>query len=237
MSAQLFVDTSQPFLHYVDTWHQQLTSLTISQVQPDARRGAILSIDVINGFCSEGTLASPRVARIILPITRLMNAAWQRGTRQIVLIQDTHEPEAVEFNDWAPHCVRGTRESQAVPEIMALPFYSELPIIPKNSINPALNTDLPQWIDQHPDLEDFIVVGDCTDLCTYQLAMFLRLDANARQIQRRVIVPADCVDTYDLPVGTAQQAGIPAHPGEFFNTMFLYHMSLNGIEVVASIGD
>jgi nicotinamidase-related amidase len=229
--------SAQPFLSYVDTWRQQLPKLSIDRAQPDARRGAVLSIDVINGFCTEGPLASPRVANIVLPITRLMETAWHRGTRQIVLIQDTHEPQAVEFNAWAPHCVRGTSESEPVPEIKALPFYSELPIIPKNSISPNLNTDLSHWMEQYPELEDFIVVGDCTDLCTYQLAMFLRLDANARQIQRRVIVPANCVDTYDLPVGAAQQAGIPAHPGEFFHTMFLYHMALNGIEVVASIGD
>jgi nicotinamidase-related amidase len=197
----------------------------------------VLSIDVINGFCTEGPLASRRVANIVLPVTRLMETAWHRGTRQIVLIQDTHEPQAVEFNAWAPHCVRGTSESEAVPEIRALPFYSELPIIPKNSISPNLNTDLSHWMEQFPELEDFIVVGDCTDLCTYQLAMFLRLDANARQIQRRVIVPADCVDTYDLSVVAAQKAGILAHPGEFFHAMFLYHMALNGIEVVASIGD
>lgn len=237
MVAQPLTDTAQTFLGYVDAWRQQLPRLSIDRAQPDVRRGAILSVDVINGFCNEGPLASPRVANIVRLIARLMKSAWRRGTRQIVLIQDTHEPHAVEFNDWTPHCIRGSSESQTVPEIRALPFYQELTIVPKNSISSTLNTELSHWMDQYAELEDFIVVGDCTDLCTYQLAMFLRLDANARQKQRRVIVPADCVDTYDLSVETAEQTGLLAHPGELFHAIFLYHMAVNGIEVVASIED
>jgi hypothetical protein len=80
-----------------------------------------------------------------------------------------------------------------------------------------------------------MVVGDCTDLCTYQLAMFLRLDANARQKARRVIVPADCVQTYDLPVEIASGLGALPHPGNLLHAVFLYHMQLNGVEVVSEI--
>jgi hypothetical protein len=65
--------------------------------------------------------------------------------------------------------------------------------------------------------------------------MQLRLDANARQLQRRVIVPTDCVDTYDRAVVIAtQQGGLP-HDAELLNAVFLYHMALNGVEVVRKI--
>jgi nicotinamidase-related amidase len=106
---------------------------------------------------------------------------------------------------------------------------------PKNSIHSALDTELETWLDNQPDLDTFVVVGDCTDLCTYQLAMHLRLHANANQINRRVIVPEDCVDTYDLPVETALVMGILPHPAEPIHAMFLYHMALNGVEVIKSI--
>jgi hypothetical protein len=65
--------------------------------------------------------------------------------------------------------------------------------------------------------------------------MHLRLHANANQINRRVIVPEDCVDTYDLPVETALVMGILPHPAEPIHAMFLYHMALNGVEVIKSI--
>ena len=88
---------------------------------------------------------------------------------------------------------------------------------------------------EHPKVSDYLVVGDCTDLCVYQLAMHLRLDANARQKNRRVIIPAECVDTYDMSVSTAAKLGAMPHDAELLHAIFLYHMALNGIVIVKSI--
>ncbi len=103
--------------------------------------------------------------------------------RNILFLQDTHEPNAVEFGAYPPHCVRGTEEAETVEELRALPFFKQITIMEKNSISSGLNTGLNEWLFRHPNVDTFIVVGDCTDLCTYQLAMHLRLDANARQLQ------------------------------------------------------
>jgi nicotinamidase-related amidase len=108
-------------------------------------------------------------------------------------------------------------------------------IFEKNTIDASLRTGLPAWIDAHPEIDRVLVVGDCTDICVYQLAMHFRLDANARARSRRVIVPADCVDTYDLPVDTAISLGSVPHDAGLLHRLFLYHMRLNGIEVYAKI--
>lgn len=223
------------FLPYLHHWVNSLPSLPLANALPAPERAAILSVDVIQGFCVSGPLASPRVARIVTPIVQLFQSAHAAGLKHILLTQDTHEPDAVEFANFPPHCVRGTAEAEPVAEIQALPFFHEMVILPKNSIASGLNTGLSDWLDAHPEVNTFIVVGDCTDLCTYQLAMHLRLDANARQIQRRIIVPADCVETYDLPVDTARQIGALPHPADLLHAVFLYHMALNGMEVVQSI--
>jgi nicotinamidase-related amidase len=131
--------------------------------------------------------------------------------------------------------VRGTEEAETVSEIKALPFFDQLTIMEKNSINSGLNTGLDAWIAAHPEVHTYLVVGDCTDLCTYQLAMHLRLSANALQKQRRVLVPENCADTYDTPIQTARQIGAFAHPADYFHNTFLYHMALNGVEVVKEI--
>jgi hypothetical protein len=65
--------------------------------------------------------------------------------------------------------------------------------------------------------------------------MHLRLDANARQLNRKVIVPANCVDTYDRPVSAARAEGGLPHPGDLLHAVFLYHMALNGVEIAKSI--
>jgi len=234
-STAPLVTESEAFLAYLDTWTGALPALELAAALPQPRQAAIISVDVIQGFCTVGALASPRVGRIVEPISRLFRAAWGRGLRHIVLVQDTHEPEAVEFGAWPQHCVRGTAESQTVAEFQALPFYDQMVIFPKNSISSRLNTGLNDWLAAHPAVDTFVVVGDCTDLCTYQLAMDLRLEANARQLRRRVIVPADCVDTYDRPVEVAQKEGGLPHPAGLLHAVFLYHMALNGVEVVRQI--
>lgn len=227
---------SQEFLTFLKEWTAGLPRLELKEAVRQAENTALVSVDVINGFCKAGPLASPRVARIAAPVAGLMQRAWEAGVRHILLTQDTHDPDAVEFGSWPAHCVRGTAEAQAVDEIRALPFYDHMVTIEKNSIASQMNTGLAAWVEAHPQVDTYLVVGDCTDLCVYQLAMYLRLDANARQIQRRVIVPVDCVDTYDYPLAAARENGGLPHPGGLLHEVFLYHMALNGVEVVAGIG-
>jgi nicotinamidase-related amidase len=235
MDALSLTQQAQPFLADLEIWLDRLPVLPLSEAARNPQQAAVVSVDVIHGFCNEGPLASPRVGKIVPPIVRLFRSAWEYGIRNIVLTQDTHEPDAVEFSAWPVHCVRGTSEAETVSEIKALSFYDRMVIIEKNSIHAGLNTGLNQWVAQHPEVDTYIIVGDCTDLCTYQLAMHLRLDANARQVQRRVIVPVECVDTYDRPIEAARSEGGFAHPGNLIHAVFLYHMALNGIEVVSRI--
>lgn len=235
VSTSLLAEQAQPFLAYLQNWQENLPTLSLVEAFPQPRQAAILSVDVIQGFCYEGPLSSPRVAAIVVPITRLFEQAWQHGVRNIVLTQDTHEPEAVEFAQWPAHCVRGTSEAETVSAFKSLPFFNQMTIFEKNSIASGLNTGLNAWLADHPQVDTFVVVGDCTDLCTYQLAMHLRLEANARQLQRRVIVPANCVQTYDRPVEVAREQGGLPHPGDLLHAIFLYHMLLNGVEVCGQV--
>lgn len=225
----------QSFLVFLGSWFSNLPGQPIGQAITNPNRAAIIAIDVTNGFCKTGPLSSPRVARIVAPIVRLFERSWHAGVRHILLPQDAHATDAVEFAQWPPHCVAGSDEAETVSEIKTLLFFNQMVILPKNSINPSLNSTLPDWLKYHPEVDTFIIAGDCTDLCTYQLAMYIRTEANASQKQRRVIVPADCVDTYDMPVEQATKLGILPHPAEIIHAFFLYHMALNGVEVCSGI--
>jgi len=226
---------AERFLDYVDDWISKLSAQAANAFFSKPEEIAILSVDVTNAFCRKGNLASERAASIIQPITKLLALAWKKGVRNFVLLHDCHSPEAEEFNAFAPHAIRDSDESEAVDEIKALPFYKQMTIFEKNSIDPAQNTGLDEWIAQHPQVKTYVVVGDCTDLCVYQAAMHLRTYANARELDWRVLVPANCVETYDLSVADAKALGAVPHDGDLLHRIFLYHMALNAIEVVKEI--
>lgn len=227
---------SIPFVNYLEAWLAGLKPLKLSKVIDDPAHAAVLCVDIINGFCTTGPLASPRVQGIVKPIVKLFSDCHAAGVRHFILTQDTHAPDAVEFAHYPPHCVRDTAESQTAPELLKLPFAGEYVVIEKNSIASHQNTALDAWLNAHSDVTTFIVAGDCSDLCTHQLAMHLRLRANAAQLRGvRVILPANCVQTYDTPVKVAQRLGIPAHAGDLLHAVFLHNMWANGVEVAGKV--
>jgi nicotinamidase-related amidase len=227
---------SKPFLDWLARWEEGLPEVTLEEIVSDPARVALASVDLTNGFCCEGPLASPRVAGIIPATVRLFQRAYDLGVRHFLLPQDTHDADALEFLAYPPHAVGGTSESDTVDELKALPFSDSFRIIPKNSVSCDIGTDLDPWLDAHPRVTTFIVVGDCTDICVHLMAMHLRLRANVLGVSdARVIIPADCVQTYDLSVKAAAQVGALPHDGDLLHSIFLYHMALNGIEVVAHL--
>lgn len=230
------VDRSRPFLVYASDWYDSLTDLALADVVGDAPdKVAVFSIDMVNGFCKEGALSGVRVGALIEPVVDVVRRAYDLGVRAFVLAQDTHDPNTPEFAAYPPHCVAGTAESEAVAELQELPFANEMTTIAKNSLSADIGTTLGDWMRERPQLETFIVIGDCTDLCVYSSAMHLRLYANAHNLQRRVMVPANAVDTFETPVSVARELGIKAHDGDLHHILFLHHMAMNGIEVVAGL--
>lgn len=226
---------STKFLDYIENWLENLPILTFEEVIPEPEKAAIISADVINGFLYEGPLSSPRVAAIDKPITQLLKVAWKRGVRDILLVQEGHHQDSLEFDAFGAHALKGTAEAETIDMIKALPFYHQLDIIYKESIHPALNNNFDEWIDQRNHLKTFIAVGDVTDLCLYHLATYLRFRANAFHQERHVIVPANCVQTWHISVEDSEGLPVMPHHGDLLHTEFLYHLALNGIEVVREI--
>jgi hypothetical protein len=227
------------FLNWLGDWIAQLPSLDLSQYMMAhnirSENVAVISADLVEGFCYEGPLASPRIANIVEPSANLMQRAYDLGVRHFALVQEYHTHDALEFEQFGPHCIRGTEEAATVKPLADLPFSNLFTVIHKNSIHPALRTDMDRWLAERRELTTFITVGDCTDLCTYQLAMHLKLSANAAGEHVHVLVPENCVQTYDLPVATSGKVGALPHDGDLLHALFLYHMALNGAQVVREI--
>jgi hypothetical protein len=122
MDAEQLIAHSRPFLEWLNTWYAGRPARPLAEVVSKPRACALLSVDVINGFCRAGPLASPRVGAIVQPIARLMRAAYAAGVRDFAVSEDHHPPDAVEFGQYPPHCMRGTAESgRAAPRRRAAP--------------------------------------------------------------------------------------------------------------------
>lgn len=240
MDLEQLLAESREFLGWLVDWYSGLPELTLDEViraaGGDAGAVALFAVDLTVGFAEQGPLASDRVANIVPAAVRLFERTEALGVCHFVLPQDTHSPDAVEFGSFPAHCVAGTAESKTVPELSALPFSDRFTVIEKNSISSNLDTELGAWLDERPQVKTFLVVGDCTDLCVYQLAMYLRLRANARNLEGvHVIVPSNVVDTYHMPVTVAEVIGSMPHHGDLLNLIFLYSMAQNGVQVVEAL--
>src|SRR5688500_12164346 len=110
MSSNInLLENTRPFLAYLEEWYNALTPLALDTIITGApERVALISIDVINGFCKSGPLASERVGRIAQPVADLFQRAQDLGVRNLALTQATHDPKTPEFLAYPPHCLRGT---------------------------------------------------------------------------------------------------------------------------------
>lgn len=236
--TEAYIRDRAEFLAFLKEWEDALPSISFAEVIHEAGgpdNVAVVCVDVVVGFCGVGRLASPRVGCIVPPIVNLFKLAYSLGIRNFVLPQDAHPADSLEFEAYGPHCIEGSEEAETVPELKQLPFADRFAIMPKQSLNPGIDTKFPEWLDAHPGIKRFIVVGDCTDLCIYQIAMYLKLRANQFRLDYDVMVPKNCVDTFDTPLKKARELGILPHDADLLHPLFLYHMALNGIRVVRAL--
>jgi len=226
------------FFEWLEKWQDERPTERLSEIIAHAggpQNTAVFCVDMIKGFTSEGPLASPRVAALTHNVVKILSAAYEAGVYDLVFAQDAHTADALEFAAFPPHCIVGTSESEPIEAIHELIFFDDMAIFPNNCLNALVGTGLVEWLSDRPQLNALIVIGDCTDLCVFQLAMGLKMRANSAGLASRVFVPTDCVNTYDLPVEAALSIGALPHPGDLMHSMALYQMALNGIEVVKTI--
>lgn len=229
-------DTPEAFLSWLSQWESDLPFRHLKDVLSAPECTALVSQDMLKGFCYTGALSSPRAAGIVPNVVQLFQNAHDLGLRHFLLLQDTHDRDAVEFSAYPPHCIEGTEESETIDELARLPFSDRFTILRKNAISSHVGTDLEPWLKAHPEVNTFINVGVCTDICIYHLTIYFRVRANILgDADARILVPADCVQTYDLSIQEATDSRTLPHHGDLLHRTFLYHMALNGIEVVSGL--
>jgi nicotinamidase/pyrazinamidase len=152
-------------------------------------RRAVIVVDMLRGFLEPGRpLDCGESARAIIPaVRRRIEEEMARGAT-ILWVADNHAPDDKEFAMFPPHCIRGTAEAEIIPALADLVDSANL--LPKTRYSGFYGTNLAERLARlRPDV--ITVVGVCTDICVMHTV------ADARNRDYAVIVPADCVATFD----------------------------------------
>ena len=162
---------------------------------------ALVIVDMVNGFLTEGVLSSPRSASVLPECEKLLQFFAEHHL-PCVAFADCHEPECLEFQQFPPHCLKNTSESQLAPSLQKIGGYV---LIEKNSTNGFFAPEFQEFFRKHDELENFLVCGVCTDICVMQFCLTLKTFCNQQNKPVQIIVPVNAVETYDAPNHSAEK--------------------------------
>jgi len=185
---------------------------------------ALVIVDMVNGFLTEGVLSSPRSASVLPECEKLLKF-FKENNLPCVAFADCHEPDCIEFNSFPPHCIRNTSESEIAPKLQKIGGYLK---IEKNSTNGFLTPEFQEFIRTNPEIQKIVVCGVCTDICVMQFCLTLKTYCNQENRNLEVLLPVNAVETYDSPdhdADSMQNAAlaIMAQAGIKLTSEVIYH--------------
>lgn len=185
---------------------------------------ALYNIDMNNGFVKFGAMANPNYLKLV-PEQIKMFEKFKREGQQINFVLEAHDPNAVEFKKYPPHCIKDTPEAEVIKELIK---YQQMPGVNtygKNSINGALNRNAQDQIRILKALKEIVVEGVCADLCVMDFARTLARYLDEINHEAKIFVVRNAIDTYDAP----------GHNREEWLTIAEKVMTQAGIEYVENI--
>ena len=214
-TKELLLNESNEMISGIYERLQSLESLDLKSL--DKNRTMLLIVDINKGFAKAGALYSDRIEKLINPISNLAKYALNNGIR-VKAFTDYHTEDSIELKAYPKHWMKDTDECELVEELNL----EGIEVIKKNSTNGFLEEN---FILNKEEIDNVIIVGDCTDICIYQLAISLRAEFNRVNKDGEIYVPKKLVDTFDMPM----------HKANFMNYVFLNSMLDNGVKVIEDI--
>ncbi len=182
----------------------------------------LVVVDMINGFLFEGALCDPHIDCCTEPIRQLIERFLQHH-QPVVAFRDSHQKDSREFADFPEHCLENSHESELIDALK--PYQDQMIVLLKNSTNGFVQPQFESTLKSLLPLDKIVITGCCTDLCVLHFALSLKGYLNEHNLSTEVIVPENCVDTFEA-------AG---HPRAAMSEMALTMMKNAGILVLESL--
>ena len=157
----------------------------------------LVVVDMVNGFVREGMLHDEKIGEKLERQIELIKEAKAEG-KLIVFIKDTHDKDSAEFERFGdmPHCLKGTSEAELVDELKIYENDEDTISIEKNCTNFMEAPDFRLLMETQPNMNEFDIVGCCSDICVFDGAMGLAGYLDQRNRRHIIRVHEDAIATY-----------------------------------------
>ncbi len=156
----------------------------------------LIVVDMLKGFIDEGPLADPSIRQIVPENVRLVET-FLNEKKPVLYFQDAHTKDALEFENYPPHCLKGTKESELIDELKV--FEDKMIQVEKNTTNGFFAPAFQSYLKENPDLDKITVIGCCTDICVLNFSVTMKTYSQTIGHPITIVVPENAVDTFGLP--------------------------------------
>ncbi len=162
----------------------------------------LVVVDMVEGFVNFGALADKKIDKITPNITNLIKHINKENTK-VIVFRDSHNVNDEEFKTFPVHCLKGSLESQFIPQIKALENQIDLDI-EKNTTNGFITKKFQKLI-KNCTFDNVIVTGCCTDICVLNFVTSYINFIKRNHLKTRIIVVEDACYTFDGKNHNAQE--------------------------------
>ena len=160
-------------------------------------KGCLIIVDMVGGFVTEGVLHDEKIGRVVPRQIELIKQA-RLNEKLIIFIKDTHTKNSVEFERFGNtnHCLENTSESRLIDELVEYENLDNTVSIEKNSTSFMEAPKFRNLISEHTEINEFDVVGCCTDICVVNGSIGLANYLDQWNRSHIIRVHEDAIATY-----------------------------------------
>lgn len=158
---------------------------------------AFIVVDMVNGFVKEGVLHDKNIKKVLPRQLELLKEAEKKESL-IILVKDTHDPNATEFKRFSntTHCLKGTSEAELIEELKPFEQKDNVITVKKNSTSFMESPKFRKIVKQAQNIKEIDIVGCCTDICVFNGTMGLANYYDEWNQEVNITVHEDAIATY-----------------------------------------
>ena len=157
---------------------------------------------MVNGFVNFGALADKQIDKITPVIVSLVKKA-KKNNFEVVAFKDCHSIDDAEFQTFPPHCLKGTPESELIPQLKNISSLFDFQIC-KNTTNGFVTKQFQNLLAKNV-FDKVYVCGCCTDICVLNFVESYVDYINRNALATKIVVFENGCYTFDGENHNAQK--------------------------------